>query len=521
MAWSYLPVDRDQRFLLPPDMADWLPEGHLAWFVIDVVDALDLSAFHAQHRGGRGRQAYHPAMMLGLLVYAYCCGVYSSRKIERLCESDAAFRVLCAGHRPDHATIARFRRDHQAQMRTLFVQVLELCRRQGLGEVALVALDGSRVAANASRTANRREDWLRAEVDRMMGEAERVDRAEDSLFGDRRGDEVPEDLGPRGAERVGRLRECLRQMAQDRAARDTRTAEQEAKNDAAAAGGLKRRGRKRRAADPVRAAEREVTRLQAQRDQALARRQRLEQKRTAQGHRPRGPQPDLSRWDERIADAQAAVDAARAARPPESPTADAPGPDDQRRGNTTDPDSRLMKVQGGWVQGFNAQAMVSTDQVVLAAEVTNNGADVTQFGPMLDATQENLAAGADAGAIGRVVADAGYLSEHNLTRPGPDRLICTTKGRVQATAPTEVSPSEPDPDTGAIAQMRLRLASAEGAELYKRRAGIVEPVFGQIKYDRGFRQFSGRGLTAVDAEWKLVCIGHNILKLFGARAATI
>jgi len=513
MAWDYIPVDRDQRFLLPPDMADWLPEGHLVWFVVDVVAALDLSALHARHPGGRGRAAYHPAMMLGLLVYAYCCGVYSSRKIERLCETDAAFRVLCADNRPDHGTIARFRQAHTEDMAELFCQVLELCRRQGLGEVALVALDGSRVAASASGAANRRRSWIRDEVERMMGEAERVDREEDDLFGDRRGDEVPEGLGPRGAERVARLRECLRQMDEEGARREQRSEEREAREDEAATEGARVTGRKPKGPgpDPVREAERQVVRLRARRDAAVARRERVERDCMAKGRRPHGPKPDFARWDGLIADAEAETARARA----QPPVRRCPDPrDDNRVANLTDPDSRVMHTAGGWLQGYNAQAAVSADQVVVAAAVTNNGADVTQFGPMVDAVAANLAGA----GVGLLLADAGYLSDDNLTRPGPDRLIATAKAR--DLPHTEDGPLPPAEEARTIEGMRRRLATKEGAELYKRRSTIVEPVFGQVKHDRGFRRFSRRGLPAVDAEWKLLCVCHNILKLFGATVAT-
>jgi transposase len=529
MAYFYVPVERDQLFLLPPDMAEWLPEDHLAWFVIDVVDALDLSAFHVSYSRGAGRAAYHPAMMLGLLVYAYCCGVRSSRKIEALCHTDAAFRVLCGGHRPDHATIARFRRAHEDQMAELFIQILELCRDAGMAAVGTVALDGTRVAGNASKGANRSESWLRAEVEQMMSEAERIDADEDARFGDARGDEVPSTWGPRGADRVRRLQECLDQIDGDRQQRQERgrgrmsPEERAAREDRAAAEGRRLPGRRPRGQvpDPVREAEREAARARAGQQKRAARRADLEARRAAEGRRARGPAPDDALWARRVADAEEAAVRARAQPPP--PTEAAPDtatdPDREPVGNVTDPDSRLQKTSGGWLQGYNAQAMVSEDQVIVAADVTNCSADTTQFAPMVDQTLDNLARVGVTDPIGVVLADAGYCSEDNLTHPGPDRLISTQKEhRQRKTSGDEVLP-EPPEDASALDKMRHRLSTKEDAERYKRRSVIVEPVFGQNKQDRGFRQFSRRGLSAVTAEWQLVCSCHNLLKLFTATRA--
>ena len=219
MAFSYLPVDRDQQFLLPPDMRDWLPPGHLVWFVLDVVARVDTSALHERHpRDGVGRRAYDPDMLLALLIYAYCGGVRSSRQIERLCEVDVAFRVICANHVPDHTTIARFRQDHQDDAVRLFTDVLALCAAAGLATVGRVAVDGTKMAANASLKANRTRHQLEAEVAAMFAEAADTDAGEDALFGDARGDELPEDLvDPR--RRKARLDAALAEVAQAEAAR--------------------------------------------------------------------------------------------------------------------------------------------------------------------------------------------------------------------------------------------------------------------------------------------------------------
>jgi transposase len=195
MAFSYLPVDRDQAFLLPPDLRDWLPPGHLVWFVLEVVERVDTSALHERHpRDGVGRRAYDPDMVLALLVYAYCGGVRSSRQIERLCEVDVAFRVICANHVPDHTTVARFRQDHQPVAVRLFTDVLALCAAAGLATVGRIAVDGTKMAANASLKANRTRQQLEAEVAAMFADAADTDAREDALFGDARGDELPDDL---------------------------------------------------------------------------------------------------------------------------------------------------------------------------------------------------------------------------------------------------------------------------------------------------------------------------------------
>jgi transposase len=219
MAPHVLSADRDQRFLLPPDMRDWLPADHLAWFVIDAVAVIDTTAFWAALRAdGVGRPAYDPQLMLGVLVYAYCRGERSSRVIERrLCE-DLAYRVIAANRRPDHATIARFRRRHQEALSGCFTQVLALCARAGLVQLGLVALDGTKLAGNAALSANRTQEALEAEVGRILGQAEAVDAAEDALHGERRGDEPPADLAD-PTSRLARLRRAKKRLEDEQAAR--------------------------------------------------------------------------------------------------------------------------------------------------------------------------------------------------------------------------------------------------------------------------------------------------------------
>ncbi len=212
MAFDYLPVDRDQGFLLPPDIRDWLPSGHLAWFVLDVVAGLDTSGLHARRpNAGAGRRAYDPEMLFALLVYAYCCGVRSSRRVEALCEVDVAYRVVAANQFPDHTTVARFRQAHEAEARRLFVQVLELCQRAGMVKLGVVAVDGTKMAANASAKANRTRRQVEDEVAQIFAEAQAADAAEDRLFGGARGDELPEGVRDR-AGRAARLAAALAEL---------------------------------------------------------------------------------------------------------------------------------------------------------------------------------------------------------------------------------------------------------------------------------------------------------------------
>lgn len=248
MAHGFKPVDREQQFLLPPDIREWLPQGHLARFVIDTVDQLDLSAVVAGYRlGGAGRQAYHPAMLTGLLLYAYAIGVRSSRAIERACETDVAFRVIAANQRPDHATIARFRADHQAALEGLHVQVLGLCVRAGLVDARVVAVDSTKLAANASGQANVTREQLEELARKVFEEAAAIDAEEDARYGaDRRGDELAEGWEP-GPGRAAKIREALGQLdAQDGPQRDIDRMQAER-----VAAGKPRLGRKRLPADPL------------------------------------------------------------------------------------------------------------------------------------------------------------------------------------------------------------------------------------------------------------------------------
>jgi transposase len=510
MALSYLPVDRDQQFLLPPSMRDWLPEDHLAWFVLDVVERLDTSRLHARHpNDGVGRRAYDPDMLLALLIYAYCTGVRSSRQIERLCVVDIAFRVLAGGYRPDHTTIARFRQHHEQVAADLFVDVLVLCAEVGLARVGVIAIDGTKVGADASLKANRTRAQIEKEVAAMMADAAHIDASEDEMFGEDRGDEPPPELGdPR--RRGARLDAAIKALDERHRARE---AEQEAATAARREAWDQRRdpdGDRRPdgrapadlelelAAEALAHEERRAAERRQERTQREARA-------AAAGRKMSGPRPTVEPRGLRNARVRWARARTRAA-----DTAAAGDPEE--RVNVSDPDSRVMKDPRGWVQGYNAQAAVTQDGVVLAAVVTQDGNDLHQCIPMMDATGSNLAAASIDEPVGVLLFDAGYLSEDNLLAEGPDRLIATGKAwKLRHSDPTEGPP--PD-DATPIEAMGHRLRTPEGSALYAKRQHTVEPVFGDVKHLRGFRRFSRRGLDAVDAEWKLQLAAHNILKMF-------
>jgi transposase len=522
MAKRYRPVVRDQPFLLPPDMREWLPAGHLAWFVIDAVGALDLSRFAARQTpagSAAGRAAYDPAMLLGLLVYGYATGVRSSRRIERACSEDVAFRVICAQDVPDHATIARFRREHfadPAAVESLFCQVLALAARAGLGKLGLVAVDGTKIAAAASKDANRTEERLRALAREILAEAEAVDAAEDERYGQARGDELPAELADPKT-RKDRIRQALAELEAERAAaRDGK--------DAQAVAYLQRAAARRGGQPPGRApaalavalAERALAAARAARAGQLA---ELDARRAA-GGRPRGGRPATVEDYCRVRQAAAKLERARAG---------AAGQKDNRKGpgpvrNITDPHSRLMPVRGGgFIQGYNAQAVHSADGLCLAATVTQDTTDYASFEPLMARAQ--AAAGLlrarargplhrKRARIGTMLADAGYLSEHNLTLPGPDRLIATGKRRdLQRAGTGQPAPPAGGRRSSAAAAMAARLATPQGHHAYRRRGPIAEGPFGDIKHNRGFRRFSLRGLPRVTSEWAFQNTVTNLLKI--------
>jgi transposase len=511
MAHGYLSVDRDQQFLLPPDVRDWLPEDHLAWFVLEVVERVDTSVLHARHRNdGVGRRAYDPDMLLALLVYAYCTGQRSSRQIERRCEADVAYRVIAANWVPDHTTIARFRQVHDTVAQRLFVDVLLLCAAAGMARVGVVAVDGTKMGADAALRANRSRSQIEAEVAGMFGQAERVDVAEDGLFGEARGDEPPAGMADRRG-RAARLDAALRQLQTQEVASDE--AERLARQ--AVDSRVEQRGwpvGRARQGEEIDRAEAHLAQL---RQQAAARyeaslKARAERRGAAKGRTPADPN---LRSEVRRAERHLETVRRRLAEQAANPA----GEGRPAQVNVTDPDSRVMKTQQGFVQGYNAQAAVNRAGIVLAADVTQDVSDVKQCLPMMAATQASLDAIGVTEPIGTMLFDAGYCSADNLTAAGPDRLIATAKSwKLRRKEPPE---DPPGADASPVAAMEHRLRSDDGAALYGLRQQTVEPVFGDIKTNRGFQRFSRRGLPAARAEWKLIAATNNLLKLHRSRLA--
>jgi transposase len=425
MAKTYRPYVPEQDLLLPPSLRDWLPEGHLAYFVSDLIDQLDLSAITKVYEDEeRGYPPYHPVMLTKVLVYAYCVGVFSSRKIQRRLLEDVPFRVLAAGNEPDFRTIADFRKTHLAALNGFFEQVLRLARELGAPRMGRVALDGSKVKANASKhkamSYDRMRDkqrQLRDEVTRLLAQAEAADAAEDAEYGaDRRGDEFPVELQRRES-RLKRIREAKRVL------------EARAKEEAAATG---------------------------------------------------------------------------------QPT-DSAKPDPKAQYNFTDPESRIMKGPDGFVQAYNVQVAVDELQLIVGQSVTQETNDKKQLLPMITTIAQQ-----SGDTPTQLLADAGYCSDANLTAIADttiDAYISTRKQK-HGERPGPC-PRGPLPKTATtIDRMSRKLHAKAGAAVYAARKGIVEPVIGQIKQARGFRQFLLRGFEKVQGEWSLVCTTHNILKLY-------
>jgi transposase len=507
MAKGYRPVDRDQQFLLPPDMRRWLPEGHAVWLVIEAVRLLDTSAFHARRRtGGAGTAGYDPDMMVTLLVWAYANGITSSRRIERLCQQDVAFRVVCAGHEPDHVTVARFRAQFADTAAGLFAQVLMLCARLGMGQVGTVAVDGTKIGASASKQESRTEEGLRKLAADLAARHAQADAAEDTAAGKgRRRDDDPGD--PRT--RAGRVAAALAGLEAERRAREAAERAAAAENAAQARAGTPGRGRPRAGAETA-AARARTAAWEARRDSGDGSRT---------GRRPVPEQESVlvrraQARLERAAEREAALAARFAAQ------------EDRKREkaqrNVTDPDSRLMPVRGGgFIQGYNAQNVTSEDGLVLATELTADTADTPWYQPMIAAAQSAAAsmaaaAGVPEPEIGLVLADAGYLSEENLAAPGPDRLIATGKKRdlEKRARPGGPDPAREGPGGGSplIAAMAARLATEDGIAAYRRRSHIGETFHGDLKHNMGIRRLSLRGMEKASGEWTFAAAVRNLRK---------
>jgi transposase len=426
----YRSYEPEQDFLLPPSLRDWLPESHLAYFVSEVIDQINLSAMDAVYEDElRGQPPYHPRMMTKVLVYGYCVGVFSSRRLEKRLTEDVAFRVLSAGNEPDFRTISDFRKIHLKTLEGLFEQVLKIALQAGAMKVGRVALDGTKIKANASKhkamsygRMEEKEQAIKAEVKNLLAQGEATDRDEDARYGrDRRGDELPEEL------------------------------------------------------------QRRETRLKKIQEAQRAVEQRAREKAVEQGEEAKQARPKAK---------------------------------DQY--NFTDPESRIMKGADGFVQAYNAQAAVEPGlQLIVGQMVTQAANDKEQLLPMIKVIQQQSGQRPK-----EVLADTGYCSEENLKQlaaPGnPQQSIegFIATGRQKHGENAQCCPRGPLPKGATrVEQMQRRLQTKTGRAIYAQRKGIVEPVFGQIKQGRGFRQFLLRGIDKVRGEWAMVCLGHNVLKL--------
>lgn len=427
MSKTFRPYDPDQIFLMPASMRDWLPNDHLAYFISDLVDHLDLSTIMSRYQEEKGYPPYHPAMMVKVLLYAYCIGVPSSRKMEKRLEEDIAFRVLGANNTPDFRTISDFRKDHLQALAGLFLQVLKLCQKAGLVRLGHVALDGTKMKANASKhkamsykRMKEEEARLEAEVQELLKNAKAVDEAEDRTYGrNKRGDELPKEL----AFREGRLR--------------------------------------------------------------------------------------------KIREARVALEAE--AKEGEDKSGKATGvPKDKAQRNFTDPTSKIMPVAGGkhFEQCYNAQAAVdSAHQVIAAADITEQTSDKQQAVPMMEQVKANTG-----GLPREMSADAGYFSSDAVTDLTADGIdVYMPPDKMHHTYKMQAAPRGRIPKGLSIVdRMRRKLRTKHGRKRYGLRKELPEPVFGQIKQVRGFRRFSLRGKEKVRGEWRVICTGHNVLKLFRA-----
>lgn len=434
MSTSFRGYQPEQSFLLPPSPRDWLAEDHLAYFISDTVELLDLSAFYERYEGdGRRNQPYDPRMMIKVILYGYATGCRSSRKLARKLEEDVAFRVLGAGNFPAHRTICDFRHDHLEELGALFVQVVQLAGEAGLVKLGTVAVDGTKVKANASRHKSmsykemkKQEKRLRREIDKLLADAARTDADEDELYGpDKRGDELPEEL--------------------------------------------------RRREDRIRAIQAAKMRLEVRQAEADRAKGRSE----GDGRKsPRGGRRFKREFGV---------------------------PEEKAQENFTDPQSRIMKMQGGFQQCYNGQLAVDEDSyLIVATGMTQNAADNGELLKLVESIES-----VNGRKPNKLLADTGYKSEANfqeLEQAQVDGYI--SLGR-EGKAPRH----RPGRDLPATQRMEQKLNSSHGRSLYRRRKGIVEPVFGWIKNVLGYRDFSVRGVEKVSAEWDLMCLAVNLRRL--------
>ena len=485
--------------LLPPDLTDWVPDDHVVWSILGAVEQMDLDAFYGTYRAnGQGRAAYEPSMVVALLLYSYARGNRSSRGIERACREDVTYKLITAMRVPDHSTIAEFRRRHETALGELFTRVLALCREAGLVEVGVISIDGTKIRANASRGANRTYERLVADI---LKEAEETDRWEDGLFGEDRGDELPEHLRTEEGRRAA-FKAAKERLAQ-RAGRDPEpeVAKVELRvEDVPADRG--RRGWHREAhKELLRRREQAAAPIPADRaGRLLEATGRLEDNHQVEIQASQA----YEAWHaERRA---GAVRGHKLGMPPKSWT---PPVLPEGVMNKTDPDSRMMRTQGQpTIQGYNAQAVVTRRRIIVAAEMAVESPDFGHLEPAVRAALRELDQAGVAQRPETVLADAGYWHTRQMESIVSDGI--------QVLVPPDAGlrdGSRPGWDKGPYAFMRRVLASDYGHDLYKHRKATVEPVFAQNKFNRGFRRFQRRGRSAVRSEWRLQAAVHNLLKL--------
>jgi transposase len=550
-------VDRDQPFLLPPSMAEWLPETHLVWFIIDAVGQLDTAAFHTKAQlGGVGRRGYDPDMLLTLLVYAMAHGQRSSRRIEALCHTDVAYRIICASDVPDHTVIARFRQTHHSALADLLTATLELAAQLGMIRLGVVAFDGVKIAGNASRDANRSENTLRRLATEHLAAAAATDAAEDAQYGhDKRGDELPEKLHDR-THRGARIRHALDEIAVQAAAAQAATAAQEAtaaaytrqQEQTAVTGGRAPMGRRPVGVDPVEAAKATWQRERARRQEHID----AWQAKVAAGARPTGPRPGPVDEYCRVRAAYRVYQQTQAQHTTSNPNPDAdPGaasgpttgkrprknskknkakgkgraphrgssrPRDKKpRANLTDPQSRLLHTRNGWIQGYNCPTATSQDRFIIHADATQDANDVEQFEPIVEAVTDladhlSTTTNRNDFTIGDMIGDAGFDSDTNLNANGPPRLIPNRNYRTTPPAGAP-PPAQPPPDATARERMDHRLRTPEGQALYRQRAPQAEASHAWLKDRRGVRHFIRRGLDAARSEIRFAAAVTNLLRI--------
>ncbi|WOH52326.1 IS1182 family transposase [Bradyrhizobium sp. sBnM-33] len=447
MSKEFRPWKIDETQLLPPSVQDYVPRDHVSRLIVSLVkESLDLSAILGSYRSGLGQPPFDPRMMTALLLHGYASGIYSSRRIARAAVERADFMMIVAGDAPDFRTISEFRRRHLKALADLFVQVLKLAEKAGLVKLGHVALDGTKIKANASKhkamsydRMKKREAELAAEVDRWLKAAEAADAQEDKLYGDKRGDEMPDWVADK-QKRLEKIREA--KAALEAEAKAAAEAERKARAEA-------------------------------------------EERRIAEGGKKNG----------------------KTSAPPNTE------PDGKAQRNFTDPESRILKTKDGYIQGYNTQAAVDgAHQIIVAQTLTSSSSDQAQLAPLLDGIRANLGTNPD-----EVSADAGYCSAANLRTIKRRRIegyIATGRQKHGTKSATAEKPSRAG---SLIARMSTKLKRAGYRSRYRLRKQIVEPVFGQIKQARGFRQFLLRGIDKVKPEWALICTAHNLVKL--ARAA--